>query len=325
MRSHPRLAPFGRWSHISIIATTVAAGSLATASVWGANQRIQDDWGQIAVALFLIAMPLYRPVSEVIVVAVVSGAVLGVTAAIEGGRLQIAAPLLVYALVAATPVLALAFAGCGYAWTMTGETLAWRQVARAAQARLEAELREAAQRMIAQERVTMLNEEAVPFLADVLARGEVTEEDQRRSAEIAARLRSAAVGSVGRTWLAETLAQALVPRGIDARPGDGPELVSDPDRLDGALTHEQRAIVGAVLVTIARLPGLDPASVRIVASRPEHPSFLITAFVSESGRAVRKQLLPYLSSLRCVAMEASVRVVGGELRVQFGYPERDNR
>ena len=322
VRTHPGYAPFGVWSQSSIIGTTLGAACLFSASVWGDNHRIQDDWGQIAVGLFLVAMPLYRPVSEVVIVALVSALVVGTMAALQSDSLQIATQPAVYFTVAATPVLALALAGCGYAWTMTGETLAWREVARAGQARLEDELRAAARRMIAQERMTTLNESAVPFLADVLARGAITSADRERAREIAVDLRASAVGSVERTWLSETLAQALAPHGIDPRPGRAPAMVSDPDRLEAAFTEEQRAIVGAVVVTVARLRGLEPASVRISASDPEHPHFVITAALAQPAREVRRQLIPLLSALQSLSMATSLRVADGRLNVGFGYPRR---
>jgi hypothetical protein len=243
-------------------------------------------------------------------------------AALQSGSLQIATQPAVYFTVAATPVLALALGGCGYAWSMTGETLTWREVARAGQARLEDELREGARRMIAQERMTTLNESAVPFLADVLARGAITAADRDRARAIAADLRAGAVASIERTWLTETLAQALAQRGIDPRPGRAPAMVSDPDRLDAAFTGEQRAIVGAVVAAVARLRGLEPASVRITASDPEYPQFIIAASATDAPREVRRQLLPFLSALQSLSMSTSLRVADGRLRVGFGYPRR---
>ncbi|WP_431246754.1 hypothetical protein [Leifsonia xyli] len=217
LRTHPGFAPFGRWSHFSIIGVALTAACLFDASVWGRNERIQDDWGQIAVALLLVAMPLYRPIGEVAGSAVVSALVLGSLAAAQHS-LVIANVPLVYATVAATPVLALAAGGAGYAWTMTGETLRWRELARQGQARLEGELRQAAERMVAQERMTALNAEAVPFLTGIAQRGVVTAEDAEIARAIADRLRALSVRAVGRTWLDDTLHLALGPRTAQAAP-----------------------------------------------------------------------------------------------------------
>ncbi|MEN2739507.1 hypothetical protein ABCS02_17075 [Microbacterium sp. X-17] len=321
IRTHPGLAPVGLWSHLAIVGVAVAAACLFAAAVWGHNQRIQDDWGQIAVALLLTAMPLYRPVGEVLTVAAVAAVVLGALAAAQGRSLVISNHPLVYATIAATPVLALAFGGAGYAWTMTGETLRWREVARAGQLRLEAELRQVAARMVAQERATALNAEAVPFLTALAARGVVTEDDRRRARSIAERLRASAVEAVERSWLAETVALALSRRGTGAET-DRRSRVDDPDRLEQVLSEEQRAVVGALIGTVAGLPGLHPDTLAVTVERPDAPVYLLTARVDEPRRVLRSALVPYLSALQSVSMVASMRVRAGGLTVRFAYPER---
>jgi len=322
VRTHPGLAPFGRWSHAAVIGLAIVAACLFDASVWGRNLRIQDDWGQIAIALLLIAMPLYRPVLEVLAVALAGAVVVGALAALQAGTLAIHTGPIVYATVAATPVLALAAGGAGYAWTMTGETLRWREVARAGQERLEGELRETAQRQVAQESAASF-EEIVPFLSGLLARGEITGADRDRATALASGLRALAVSSIERTWLDETVELAFA--GRDHADGAAAasrvhDRVHDPDRLDRVLTDEQRAIVSALVATVSELPGLDPASFRIDVADPEHPSFLLTARVAQQRREIRRELVPYLSALRSVSMETGLRVRAGELALRFAYP-----
>ncbi|MGH1547726.1 hypothetical protein ACRAWB_00505 [Leifsonia poae] len=333
IRSHPGFAPFGRWSHFSIIAVVLTAACLSTASLWGHNQRIQDDWGQIAVALLLVAMPLYRPIGEVAGSAVVSAVVLGGLAAAQHSLVISNSPL-VYATVAATPILALAAGGAGYAWTMTGETLRWRELAREGQARLDGELRQAADRMIAQERMTALNAEAVPFLTDLLRRKEIAPADVERARVLADHIRGMSVRAVGRTWLADTLSLALGPRlAASGRARDGhptaAERVDDPDRLERVLTSDQRAIVGALIATVSGLPGLDPDSLRISASTPDRSTFLLSAQVDEPRAELRRELLPFVSALNATAMDATMRIRGAELKVRFaspaGFPYSDGR
>lgn len=324
IRTHPGFAPFGRWSHFSVIAFAVTAAALFDSSVWGRNERIQDDWGQIAVALLLIAMPLYRPIGEVAGSALVAAIVLGGLASVQQS-LVIANTPLVYATVAATPILALAAGGAGYAWTLTGETLRWREVAREGQLRLEAELRQAAERMIAQERMTALNAEAVPFLTSLAHRGVVTEEDTARARAIAERLRGMSVRAVSRTWLEDTLELALASRlvenrAVSADDRSGPR-VDDPERLERVLTADQRAIVGALVATVAARPGLDPRSVLIRASDPDQPSFTLDAKIDEPRAELRRELLPFVSSLNSVAMSATMRVRDGDVTIRFAYPE----
>jgi hypothetical protein len=260
--------------------------------------------------------------------------VIGCVAAAQSS-LVIANVPLVYATVSATPILALAAGGAGYAWTLTGETLRWREVAREGQTRLEGELRQAAERMIVQDQMTALDAEAVPFLAALLRRGAVTEGDSERARAIADDLRAMSVRAVGRTWLEDTLQLALAPRlaageasepaasaarAAAAAPTDS-SRVEDPDRLERVLTADQRAIVGALVATLAARPGLDPSTVRISASEPERPVFLLRAHVEEPRAELRRALLPFVSSLNSVAMRATMRFRSSELTVRFAYPE----
>ncbi|AGW42344.1 hypothetical protein O159_23850 [Leifsonia xyli subsp. cynodontis DSM 46306] len=318
VRTYPGLAPVGLWSHLAIVGMALASACLFAAAVWGRNHRIQDDAGQIAVALLVAVMPLYRPVGEALGVAAACGTVLGALAALQAPSGE--NNPLVYATVAATPVLALACGGAGYAWTMTGETLRWREVARAGQGRLDGELRQTAARMILQERATALNAAAVPFLSELVASGSVTAEDRERARRIADELRAAAVAAVERTWLAETLALALASCGRDTAPGRSASRVHDPDRLDRVLSDEQRAIVSALLATLAGLPGLDAERVRVVVSEPERPLFTLTARVRKSRRELRRELLPILSVLRSAGLTATMQADDDGLTVRIAYP-----
>jgi hypothetical protein len=202
---------------------------------------------------------------------------------------------------------------------MTGETLRWREVARAGQLRLDGELRQVAARMVAQERATALNAEAVPFLTALAARGVITDEDRVQARRIAETLRAAAVEAVRRSWLAETVALALSRRGVDA---GGAPRVDDPDRLEEVLSDEQRAIVGALIATVAAFPGLVPGSLSVSVTRPGSPVFVLTARTNEPRRALRSELVPFLSALQSVSMVASMRVRADGLTVRFAYPER---
>ncbi|MFP3380791.1 hypothetical protein SB767_31185, partial [Bacillus sp. SIMBA_069] len=79
--------------------------------------------------------------------------------------------------------------------------------------------------MVAQERMTFLNAEAVPFLTELVRRGTVTEEDAGTARGIADRLRGMSVRAVGRPWLADTLDLALGSRA--ALPGAGGEAPAE--------------------------------------------------------------------------------------------------
>lgn len=311
-RSRPGLAPFGRLDLIVVIGLSTIAGTLFTLSVWGANRIIQDDWGQIAIALIFITLPFYRPITEVIAGALFAGLVVGIEAGLEGPTLSIVNVPLVYFTVAATPVIALALGGCTYAWVMTGETLRWSERARESQARLDPELRERAARTIHQQRVTLLNSEAVPFFVHVLERDELSLDDLERAREIAAALRRSAVDEVDRSWLEESVARSVGQAGRDA--------VIDPDRLANAMNEEQRGIVGATVATAARTHGFDATSFRIeLAAVADRAHAILSANIAAPRRELRTVFMPFLAALRAVSSDATLDAQDGSVTLQFSY------
>jgi hypothetical protein len=311
-RSRPTVAPFSRFGLIVVFGLSTIASTLFTLSVWGGNRIIQDDWGQIAIALFLVTLPLYRPVAEVIVGAVIAALVVGIEAWLQAPMLSIVNVPLVFFTVAATPVIAVAAAGCAYAWVMTGDALRWGAATREAQARLDPELRESAARMIHQESVTLLNSAAVPFLVELLERDELSPDDIARAGTIAASVRRHAVGDVDRDWLEASILRSVGQRAQDA--------VVDPDRLANAMSEEQRGIVGATIASAARARGFDPSSLTIeLAGVAGRAHAIVSARIDAPRRELRAIFMPFLASLRAVSTDATLDAQNGSVTLQFSY------
>ncbi|NEN06890.1 hypothetical protein G3T36_13570 [Diaminobutyricibacter tongyongensis] len=314
VRSRPSVAPFGRRALIVVVGLSTIASTLFTLSVWGRNRILQDDWGQIAVALIFITLPLYRPITEVVTAAVFAALVVGIEAGLEGPSLSIANNPLVYFIVAATPVIALALAGSAYAWVMTADTLRWNEAARESQVRLDPELREGAARIIHQEQVTLLNSGTVPFFADLLARDELSADDIDRARTIAASVRRAAVHDIDRGWLEESVVRSV---GHQA-----PDAVNDPDRLANAMSEEHRGIVGGTIASAARARGFDPASLSIeLAAVGGRAHAIMSARIDSPRRELRTSFMPFLAALRAVSSDATLDVQDGSVTLQFSYGE----
>ncbi len=312
-RTRPTLALFSRLGLIVVVGLSTSASTLFTLSVWGGNRIIQDDWGQIAIALLFITLPLYRPVEEVVAGAVFAGLVVGVESGLESS-LAIANTPLVYFTVAATPVIALALAGCAYAWVMTGDTLRWTDAARESQVRLDPEIREGAARMIHQERVTLLNSATVPFFVDLLERDDLTADDIERARTIAAVVRRRAVDDIDRDWLEESVARSV------ARPSR--DAVIDPEALANAMSEELRGIVGAVVASAARTRGFDDSSLKIeLAGVAGRAHAIVTAEIDAPKRELLRVFLPFLASLRVVSSDATLDAQDGSVTLQFSYGE----
>lgn len=318
--AQPGVSPMRGGTHVLVIGLTIVACVLFAASVWGADHLIQDNWGQIAIGLLLAAMSSFRPPGEIIISSVISAAIVGGIAAAETPFLVIAGTPVLYATVAATPILAFSLAATGSTKVTTAAVLSWRATARRAIERLEPEIREGAARVVHQEQVALLNQEAVPFFTDLLQRDEVTEADIARAREIAISLRRSAVATVERSWLDEAIARTIVQSGASPQCLSSP--LRDPDRLAEFMTTEQRGTLSAILLVISRGVGFDTRTLSVTIERTTSRCHLtLVAHVEASGRAIKAELLPYLSVLRVVAQDARLRVHQGDVALQFFYDQ----
>jgi hypothetical protein len=318
--SRPALAPLGLPAHVCIIGLALVASILFTMSVWGTNKRVQDDWGQIAVALLLIAMALFRPPVEVIVSGLVCALVLGGVGALEAPFLIIKTNPLVYATVTATPVVALACAAAAYSLVMTTALTDWQSRASEAIERLEPEVRAGEARVVHQEQVTLLNEAAVPFLAGLLERDAITESDISRAREIAEELRVGAMADYDRGWLSDAVDRTLSTRSQFWTQKSTRSQIRDPGRLAEHMVAEQRGTLSAFIVALARARRLEEHSLSIdVEPAGDRCSLVLTAHVDSADRSLRSQLIPYLSVLRAISSDARLRVRAGTVTLSFVY------
>lgn len=302
----PAFAPLTAVTHVIVIAAALFAGSMFTASMWGTNKLVQDDWGQMAVALLLVGLALYRPPAEIFVSAAASACVLGAVAMSEAPFLEIKDSPWVYATVVAGPVLILALAGGSYARVVIGALIGWQTRARAGARQLEPEVRASAARILHQEQVSLLNAEAVPFLTEILERDRIDAGDLPRAREIANHLRGHATAETSASWLRHA-----------AGPND---QVHDPHALAEAMTDDQRAVLSAYLYAVRQLP--RPAADAVVIDLAESSGRYICAVSARSTArdlVARWRLVPYLSVLRQAASGARLRVRRGHVTLRFEY------
>ncbi|MDQ1582636.1 MAG: hypothetical protein QOF36_690 [Microbacteriaceae bacterium] len=317
----PSIAPMRRGTHVLIIGLSIIASGLFTASVWGTDHLIQDDWGQIAIGLLLAAMSAFRPPGEILLFGTLSAAIVGVIAGAETPFLAVASTPILAATVSVTPIIAFSFAAAGSAKVTTAAVLSWRATARRSIVRLEPEVRDGAARIVHREQADLLNQAAIPFFTDLLQRDEITEADKLLAREIAVSLRRCAVATVDRSWLDEAIAGAIAQSGASAR--SGPSPLTDPDRLAECMTTEQRGTLAAIIVVLSRSIGFDAESLAATIERDAGRCRLtLVAHVGGPVRAVKAELLPYLSVLRVVAYDARLHVGSGDVALQFFYDQR---
>jgi len=256
----PHRAPFRRGQFVAVLALVLAAALCSTAATWGLNRLIQDDWGQLVVALLIATMAQLRPPRELVIASIVSAVLLGVAAAVQSGFLSVQAPPLTYAVVAAAPPIVLGFGAAAYGHNMLRAIERWRGRALDGIERLEPEVRESVTRSVQQAYVTTLNDELAPLIERILWQNELTAADTDAAATIADTLRGRAIGMSNTSWLDDAVERA---REIAAR-GVSVDVSADRNLVD-AVTPDQRAVVGAVLGELLRASELVVERVQITA------------------------------------------------------------
>ncbi len=313
--SSPYRAPFTRRSHMIAGSLAFTAVVLSAASQWNTNTQIRDDWGPLALGLILFAVAPYRPARELVEVSIISAAGVGLLTLLQLPSFEARLPPIVFVVVAVTPVLLLSSFAAAFAGGIVRSLELWRvQAGQDARNRL-AELNATVIQSVQSDRLGVLNRDIVPFLVDVLDRGEILPADREKARLIADSMRSRMVAEVDRSWLASAMEQ-------ECAPGQGVEdnRLQDDDRLAILMTSDQRAALRALIGFLCRCPDIRQGSLQItITSDGLFCRTSIIATVTAGKRVVRKALTPYFVVLRGVFDDLQVQFEGPIMIVRFSY------
>lgn len=317
LASSPLRAPLTRWSVAGVVALGALAAVLAAVASAGHNSMVRDDWASLAVGLLLVGLAPYRPALDLVAAGLASAVVLTAIVLVEREAFLTDVPVLVFVVVAVTPVLALSLAGASFSAAFT--TLVERWIAGASSARQASadEFRSSVARSVQQDRVTILNRDVAPFFGEVVAAGVVTEADVERARRISADLRSTMVAEADRSWLEQVLADpATRVSGV----------VVDVGRAAGRMTAAHRTSLRALLVAFGESDAVLPDTVRIeleqgLDAEEERVEARISVATASSESAVRHRLAPYLAVVRIVFDDLQVDPAPPLLTLRFSYDQ----
>lgn len=309
--SSPMRAPFSLRMHVLVTGAATGAYLLSAASMWHSNAYLRDDWGSMVVGLALLALSQYRPPKEIASTGLALALFIGLFSLLQVHSLVTDTPDIVFALVAMVPVLSLSLASATFGELLIGGLVRWRRRAQQAVSSYATENSGWIARSVQQDRVTILNQEVVPFFAEVLHRGTISEDDRDRARRISDAIRAIMVAEVDRTWLDSVVEQ------VSGHPAD------DPDRLAIAMSMDQRTAVRAAILAFAQHPAFSARAFSLSIRPVENRFSVVVQVTLETGESVlRGQIAPYLAVIRIVFSDVKVEFVNPTLTLRFSYEQR---
>jgi hypothetical protein len=305
-------APFTSRSHTIVHILVWAAVISCAAAAWQTNRFVRDDWWPVSFGLLLLALGPYRPAKELAASGTVSALFLGFLTLLQSGSLAAAAPPAAYVLVIMAPMLALCYASVAFSAAVVESLEDWHRQTAVAGAAMVDRFREGIARSVQQDRVTILGRDVLPYFSDILARDTVTDGDRQRARDIADSIRRVMVSEADRSWL-----EGLVDTVAGLSPAG---RVTDEQRLARRMTREHRTILRALLVALCEHRGFDCSSVRFTLAREGALCrVLLTADFTETGRAARALVAPYLAVMRVSFVRVRIARLTPTLEIGFSY------
>ena len=306
--SSPLRAPFTQLMHFVVIISATGAHVANAASMWESNAYVRDDWGPVAIGVAYLAMARFRPPRELAASGLILALFCGVLALVQAPSFVSPVPPILLALVSMTPILTMALAAAAFGQYLIEGLERWRRHAGRAATSFAAVNSDWIARSVQQDRVTILNQEIVPFFSAVLHKDAINADDRQRARQIADAIRAIMVAEVGRSWLDAILHQ------LEGRPAN------DPARLAAQMTTDQRGAVRATVLALTGLASYQTGSLDVTVSRRgASGDVLVSATFSSADNVVRGEMAPFLAVLRIVFADFNVDLSGPRLALRFSY------
>jgi hypothetical protein len=319
--SSPLRAPFRRSGFVVV---TIAAGAslvLCSLSTWDASPDLVNRWASITVGLILVQLSSYRPARELTAVTILGGILAGFVAVLHPAGVGYQLPALVRVLDAALPLVALGVGATEYSSVLVRSLGEWFARPGNSERAMSATMKDRVIRSVHDDRVSILNDTVVPFLTDLLGKGDLTGNDRKEARSIASTIRSAMVADVNRSWLDSIMDHLAEDRGDPSIPGS--EVVQDPHRAAGAMTTEQRIVVRAVILALFDHPGFDSDGFATLITLDNTTAIVtMTAKLDDDDSVARSGLGPYFAVLRIAFRDLQVSFQRPTLTLRFSYEHK---
>lgn len=307
----PLRAPFSLRMHALVTGAAGLAYIASAASMWGTNAYVRDDWGTVVIGLTLLSLSQYRPPKEIASTGLSLALFAGVLTLAQGSTFVTPTPVITFAVVAMLPILALALSSAVFGRSLIHGLESWQRHASQAAVSYATSNTDWIARSVQQDRVTILNQEVVPFFAEVLQHDSITADDRERARRISDAIRLVMVAEADRTWLDTIIEQ------VAGHPSD------DPERLAIAMSTDQRTAIRAAIIGVAGHPAFSAERFQL-AIRGEGTTCVVSlsARLETTENVLRGQIAPFLAVIRIVFSEVKVEFAEATLALRFSYEQR---
>lgn len=305
----PFRAPFSMGSHAIVCLLALLAVGLDAVGQAGTNSLVRDDWAPIAIAALSVTFGSYRPPWEILACGVVTA--LGVAVIVYSGSSSYVAdvPPVLFAALAAMPVLAAGLAAAAISRSLVLDLRAWRRDGRTPDDVDASEAGVVLESTVAHHRA-LAEQGALPFLQAIVDSSEITAEDAAHARELAHELRALMILDDQQSWVTRLVT------GVD-----------DPHRLSDGMDPDQRGCLRAIVTHLESDSGSSPAALRLSFAL-ELPGRIRRAgatvcctldFDIDSARTTRVQLGPFIAIARAVFVATSIEFSGTRGTIQLRF------
>lgn len=307
----PLRAPFPLRLHVLVTGAAGTAYILSAASMWHSNAFVRDDWGPSVIGLVLLALSQYRPPKEIASTGLSLALFAGVLTLAQAHSFVTPTPDITFALVAMLPILAFSLASAAFGRSLIDGLERWRRRASQAAINYASSNTDWIARSVQQDRVTILNQEVVPFFAEVLQRDSLTADDRDRARRISDAIRAVMVAEADRTWL-DTIVEQVAGHASD-----------DPGRLAIAMSTDQRTAIRAAIIGIAGHPAFSAKDFSLeIRGVDATCAVTLRARLETTENVLRGQIAPFLAVIRIVFSDVKVEFADATLALRFSYEQR---
>src|SRR5690554_2387931 len=316
-------APFTRQAMTITLLLALVGCAFEMASQWGDAHKILGSWGPLSLGFLLLAMGPYRPPREITAAGSVAAVFFGFLIVVQAGSSVLGLPVLATVAVSVMPILALAYAGAAHSKAVVDGLERWhRRVMRPGRV-VTRDDEAGIARSVQQDRVTILNQDVLPFFLEIIDKPAISNADRERARDIAASVRKVMVAEVDRSWLEQAVDKLAPPTSDQRADAEIAPVVRDDDHVANHMSYDQRTALRAFIVALHEGSARASDFMKVELYRDGGVfRVVLVAELEIADFTVRTRFAPYFAVLRVMFADLRLEYLHGVLTLSFSYEQR---